>query len=156
MARSSTSTPAKYLAALPAARRKVVAAVRKVILANLPAGYRESVNFGMLSYEVPLERYPKTYNGQPLICAALAAQKNYYALHLMCVYARAGLERELRSAFTDAGNRLDTGKACIRFRGLEDLPLGDLGRLIAATPVRDFIEIYEGSRKQPAGRRKPR
>lgn len=74
----------------------------------------------------------------------------------MCVYAHGGLLSRLRHAFKDAGKRLDMGKGCVRFRHLDDLPLAELGRLIAATPVKDFIEIYESSRKKPVAKRKPR
>jgi len=37
-----------------------------VILADLPDGYEESVNWGMRSDAVPLSRYPDTDNDQPL------------------------------------------------------------------------------------------
>ena len=42
--------------------------------------------WGMISWEVPLDSSGETYNGQPLVYAALAAQKNYNALYLNCVY----------------------------------------------------------------------
>jgi len=32
------------------------------------------MTFGMLSYEIPFSTYPDTYNKQPLMFAALAAQ----------------------------------------------------------------------------------
>src|SRR6185369_13191065 len=96
-------------------RRAVVAAVRKIILKNLPKGFQETINWGMISYEVPLERCPETYNGQPLSYAALAAQKNYYGLYLMPVYGNKKLETFLRDAFKKAGKKLDMGKACVRF-----------------------------------------
>ena len=84
-----------------------MSAVRDVILENLPDGYVETARSGMLSYEIPLDRYPKTYNKLPLSYAALAAQKNYYALHLMNVYQEPGLEAQLREAFRQAGKKLD-------------------------------------------------
>ena len=76
MASSKATTVAAYLKGLPADRRKVVSAVRDVVLKNLPKGYREGMNWGHITYEVPLERYPDTYNGQPLCYVGLAAQKN--------------------------------------------------------------------------------
>jgi hypothetical protein len=79
MARSSATTVEAYLAELPDDRRDTVAAVRQVVLDHLPEGYQERMNWGMISYEVPLERYPETYNGQPLMYAALAAQKRGYS-----------------------------------------------------------------------------
>ena len=82
MVSSKATSPAAYLASLPPERRKVIAAVRGVVRKHLPAGYVETMNWGMLAYEVPLKRYPDTYNKQPLMCLALAAQKNNYALYL--------------------------------------------------------------------------
>lgn len=145
MASSKAATVEEYLAELPEDRRAVVSAVREVVLRNLPAGYRESMSYGMIGYGIPLERYPDTYNGQPLAYAALAAQKNYYSLYLMNVYAEEG-ERALRNAFAAAGKKLDMGKSCIRFRRLDDLPLEVIGRIIAATPPEAYIAHYEASR----------
>ena len=45
----------------------------EVIRANLPAGYDEGILWGMISWHIPLERYPDTYNGQPRHRRALAA-----------------------------------------------------------------------------------
>ncbi len=148
MVQSRASTVEEYLQELPEERRAVIAAVRKVILRNLPKGYRESVNYGMIAYEVPLERYPTTYNKQPLCYAGLAAQKNHYALYLMCVYGSAELLQEFRDDFKKAGKKLDMGKSCVRFHKLDDLPLEAIGRMIARIPVQRWIEIYEASRKR--------
>jgi hypothetical protein len=50
----------EYINALPEERRKAVEAVRDVILANLPKGYEEGIQYGMIGYFVPLRRelYP--------------------------------------------------------------------------------------------------
>ena len=146
MAKSEAATVEEYLDGLPEERREVVARVREVILRNLPRGYRESMNWGMVCYEVPLEKYPDTYNGQPLGYAALAAQKNYIALHLMCTYQDSELEKKLREGFARAGKKLDMGKSCIRFKKLEDLPLEVIGEAVASTPPEKFIEQYEKGR----------
>ncbi len=148
MPRSSATTVKEYLDELSADRRSVVSAVRKVILRHLPKGYRESMNWGMISYEVPLERYPNTYNGQPLSYAALAAQKNYFALYLMCVYQDPNQEAWLKKAFKKAGKKLDMGKSCVRFRKVEDLPLHVIGKIVASTTPEEFIARYEASRKK--------
>ncbi len=148
MARSSATTAKEYLDELSADRRSVVSAVRKVILRHLPKGYRESMNWGMISYEVPLDRYPNTYNGQPLSYAALAAQKNYFALYLMCVYQDPNQEAWLKKEFKKAGKKLDMGKSCVRFRKVEDLPLHVIGKIVASTSPEEFIARYEASRKK--------
>ena len=148
MAGSSAATVEEYLQELPPERREVVSAVRDVVLRNLPEGYRESMSFGMIGYGIPLERYPDTYNKQPLAYAGLAAQKNHYALYLMCVYQDPPTEAAFREEFARAGKKLDMGKSCVRFRRLDDLPLDVVGRTIAATPPEELIRQYEASRRR--------
>lgn len=145
MVSGSATTVASYLASLPPERRKVVAAVRKVVRKHLPAGYRETMGWGMICYGIPLKTYPDTYNGQPLCYAALAAQKNHYALYLMCAYADAKQYAALKQAFARAGKRMDMGKSCLRFKQLEDLPLDAVGKVIASTPPKKYIAIIETS-----------
>ena len=147
MAKSTAATVEEYLAELPEDRRAVVATLRDLVRANLPEGYREGMNWGMIAYEVPLERYPKTYNKQPLCYVALAAQKAYYALYLNCMDAGSVRESRLRSEFEKAGKRLSTGKACIRFKAIQDLALDAIGRVIAEISVDQFIARYETSRR---------
>jgi len=146
MVSSKALTVEDYLQELPEERRKVVAKVREVILKNLPEGYQETMGWGMLTYELPLESYPDTYNGKPLCYAGLAAQKNAFSLYLMNSYH--DQEVWLQEQFEKAGKKLDMGKSCIRFRKLEDLPLDVIGKAIARTPPKAFIRQYEASRKK--------
>ena len=148
--KAAAATVQDYLQSLPDDRRQVVAEVRDVVLRNLPAGYQETMNWGMISYEIPLSRYPNTYNSQPLSYAALAAQKNYFALYLTGAYADPEGDAWLRQAFQAAGKKLDMGKSCLRFRRLDDLPLKVIGEAIARTPPERLIAFYEESRL-PAG-----
>ena len=152
MTTSKATTVSEYLAGLPADRRKIVTAVRKLIKANLPAGYKESIGWGALCYSVPLSVLSDTYNGQPLCYVALAAQKNYYSLHLVSVYGDEEKAKALKAAFAKAGKRLDMGKGCLRFRTLDDLPLEVIGDLIAATPMASYVARYRAI----ASRRKKR
>ena len=73
---SAAKTVDEYLASLPDDRREALSAVREVILANLPTGYEEMIQWGMISYVIPLSRYPNTYNGQALAIASLVSQIN--------------------------------------------------------------------------------
>jgi hypothetical protein len=104
------------------------------------------MNWGMLSYEVPLSRYADTYNGQPLPYAALASQKRYMSLYLNSVYGDPATERWFTDRYEASGKRLDMGKSCVRFKHLDDLPLDLIAETIARTPVDDFIRRYETSR----------
>jgi uncharacterized protein DUF1801 len=147
MVSSQASTVREYLAALPEKRREAVSAVRDLVRRHLPAGYREAINSGMITWELPLAKYPDTYNGQPLCYVGLAAQKNYNALYLTGVYQDPEQETWLKRAFRDAGKKLDMGKSCLRFRSLEDLPLEAVGRIVAWTSPEKYIARYEASRR---------
>lgn len=149
--KSSATTPAAYLKSLPPDRRKAIAAVRAVILKNLPKGFEEIMDFGMLTYVVPLKRYPVTYNGHPLPVAALASQKQKMSAYLMCVYqGNPAVKKEFEAAARKAGKKLDMGKCCVRFSSADELPLDAIGRAIARVSVDDFIRIHERSRTRKA------
>lgn len=148
MARSTAETPAEYLDSLPADKRAVIAAVRKVVNQYIPKGYKESVNWGALTWEVPLSRFPKTYNGQPLCYVSLAAHKNYSTLYLMGAYSHAENLRALKDAFARAGKKFDMGKSCLRFKRPEDLELEAVGRMIASFTPDAWIAVMEKSRKR--------
>jgi hypothetical protein len=141
---SDATTVDAYLDEVAPDRRAAMAEVRGVVLANLPEGYEEGMQYGMIGYYVPLARYPHTYNGQPLSYVGLGSQKRYMSLYLNCVYA--DRESSFREEYRKTGKPLDMGKSCVRFRRLDDLPLELIGRTVAATPVEEFIRSYERSR----------
>jgi hypothetical protein len=147
---SNAATVADYLASLPPERRKVVAAMRQLVRTHLPKGYVEGMRYGMICYEVPLLRYPDTYNKQPLSYLALAAQKNGYSLYLTCAYLDGGRVQRLRDAHARVGKKLDMGKSCVRFKSLEALELDAIAAEIASTTPAQFIERYEASRAPKA------
>ena len=146
MVRSSAATVEEYLDELAPDRREQIEIVRSVVVDNLPNGYDESMNWGMITWEIPLERYPKTYNKQPLMYAALASQKNYMSLYLMCVYTHEGTQTEFERRFKESGKKLNMGKSCVRFKKVDDLPLDLIADTIASTPVDEYIRSYEAAR----------
>jgi hypothetical protein len=148
MPASNASTVTEYLDSLPPERRKVIATVRSAIKRVLPKGYKETMNWGAITYEIPLSRYPTTYNGQPLCYVGLSAQKNYYSLYLLGAYSDPEQLAALKNAFKTAGKKLDMGKSCVRFKSLDDLPLDALGDIIAGMPPETYIERYEASRRK--------
>jgi hypothetical protein len=145
---SAARTVDEYVGTLPLEQQDVIATLRDVILRNLPKGFQESMTWGVPTYEVPLERYPDTYNGKPLGYVALAVKKNYYALHLMSVYANPDLHVWLQSEFKRRGKKLDMGKGCLRFKRLDDLPLDVMGELISRTTLDDYVARIEAGRQQ--------
>lgn len=143
MVKSAAATPDAYIAELPPERAALVAHVRYLVNANLPPGYREGMEWGMIGWTLPLSRYPRTHNGEPLLHTALGAHKNHVALYLSGVYASEARTDRLRAAYAAAGKKLDMGKSCIRFRKREDLAEEALAEAIRATPVETFIAEYE-------------
>lgn len=145
--RSEAATVEDYISGLPAGRSEAIETVREVILANLPDGLEEVMNWGMIAYEVPLERYPDTYNKKPLMYAALASQKNHMAVYLTGIYMDDGARREFEEAYRATGKRFDVGQSCVRFRKIDDLPLSLIGDTIGSVGVDEFIVRYEDGRK---------
>lgn len=146
---STAQTVEDYLAELSPERGHTMTEVRKAILDNLSPGFEEIMDFGMISYVIPLETYPKTYNGHPLQYAALASQKNYMSLYLMCIYAHEESRMWFMDELKKRGKKLNIGKACIRFKKLDDLPLDLVGEAIAHASVEDYIKVYESARSRP-------
>jgi len=150
--RSEATTVKEYLAELPPDRRAALEAVRRVILEKLPEGYEEVMDWGMISYQVPLSRYPDTYNGRPLMYAALASQKGYMAVYLSAIYADTAARARFERAYKATGKRFDVGKSCVRFRKLDDLPLDVVGEAVAAFPLDRFIRQHEAGRAKARNR----
>ena len=101
------------------------------------------MNWGMISYEVPLSVCSKTYNGKPLMFAALAAQKHHYSVYLSGIYSFENLKQEFERDYLATGKRYDVGKGCIRFRKLEDLPLDVIAKAISAVDMETFVARYQ-------------
>lgn len=141
-------TVAEFLDGLPAARRLDVDRLRTLIRRHLPAGYEEVVSKRMLVYQVPLARYPDTYNGQPLWYIALASEKSYLSLHLMSIYGDATQAERLKRSFKAAGKKLEMGKACIHFKTADDLPLDAIGRVVASMPLDRWVAIAQAARRR--------
>ena len=144
---STASSVEDYLAELPPGRREAIEAVRDTILRNLPPGYEEGMAFGSISYHVPLSSLPDTYNKQPLAYIALANQKHHMALYLMTVYGDPATRKWFTRRWAETGKKLDMGKSCVRFRRLDDLPLGLIGEVVARTPVERFVARYDALRR---------
>ena len=152
---SKATTVAAYLAELPADRRAAIAAVRKVILANLDPDYEEGMHFGMITYCVPHRVYPAGYHCNPaqaLPFACLASQKNHMSLSLMSTYGDGDEAKWLRAAWTKAGKKLDMGKACIRFKKLDDVPLEVVGEAFRRVPARAWAAHYQSLMDPRTGR----
>lgn len=153
---TAPATAEEYIAGLPRERAEQISQLREMILQRLPAGYTEEMGFGMITYVIPLATYPDTYNGHPLMYAALAYQKRHMAIYLMNVYGDDETLQWFTEGFAASGKKLDMGKSCVRFKKLEDLPLELIGETIGRTPVSEYIACYETSRASMEANRKAR
>jgi hypothetical protein len=157
---SKASTVEQYLSELPEDRRRALEAVRQVILENLDKDYEEGMQYGMIGYYVPHRVYPPGYHcdpKQPLPFAGLASQKNYMSLYLMSVYAHQDNLKSFQQAWAKTGKKLDMGKACVRFKKLDDLALDVIAEAIRRVPAKEYVDFCEASleanrKKAPAAR----
>jgi len=142
---SKAATVADYLAELPADRRAEIERVRDLVNRSLPDGYAERMNWGAISWEVPVELSGPTYNGQPLMYAGLAAQKNSNSLYLSS-YMSKERSRQLQAGFAAAGKKLNMGKGCVRFKKADDLALDAIQDEIASTTPEQHVRIHREAR----------
>ncbi len=140
-------TPASYIENLTDDRKQVVQEIRKVIVENLPEGFEETIQYGMLSWVVPHSIYPKGYHCDaktPLPFLSLASQKNFISLYHMGIYADQKLMDWFVSKYSShCKSKLDMGKSCIRFKKMDDIPFQLIGELCQKMSTTQWIELYE-------------
>ena len=144
---SKAQTPDEYFDSLPDDRKAVMKELRKVILKNLPKGFKEVISYGMVGYVVPHSTYPKGYHCDPklpLPFLNIASQKNFIAVYHMGIYS----DPKLLDWFTKeypkhSKAKLDMGKSCIRFKKPEEIPFKLIGELASKMTPEQWIEKYE-------------
>lgn len=149
---SKAATPKEYIDSLPADRKQAITELRKVILKNLPKGFKEVMGYGMLGYVVPHTVYPDGYHCNPelpLPFMNIASQKNFIAIYHMGIYA----DKKLLTWFTKEYSQqnktnLDMGKSCLRFKKPEQIPFKLIGELVSKMTPQEWIKIYEGLYKK--------
>lgn len=163
MVQSKATTVGQYLKELPEDRRRAIAAIRTVILANIDAGIEEVMSYGMISYHVSLKVYPDGYHcdpQMPLPYLAIASQKKHLAVYMMGLYMDPDDTAWFAKAWKAAGKKLDMGKSCVRFKKLEDAALHVLAEALRRMPSQRYIATYEanligiGQQRKPATTKK--
>lgn len=145
--RIEANSPDEYLENLTEDRREVMTKLREVIQANLPAGFHEEMNYGMIGYVVPKSTYPAGYHCDPklpLPFLAIANQKNFIAVYHMGIYADPKLLDWFVTEYpSHVKGKLDMGKSCIRFKKMDQIPYNLIGELCQKIAVEDWINTYE-------------
>lgn len=149
---SKAATVEQYIDALPHNRKDVVMQLRKVIKKNLPTGFKECMNYGMIGYVVPHTLYPAGYHcspKDPLPFMNIASQKNFVAVYSMGIYANHALLKWFVDTYSKAGvGKLDMGKSCIRFKKMDKVPYELIGKLASKVTVQEWIALYERTIKK--------
>ena len=139
----------EYLDQLPPERKQVMEQLRQTISDNIPAGFEEAMNYGMIGFVIPHSLYPAGYHCDPktpLPFLGIAAQKNFYALYHMGIYADPALYEWFQTAYSaQISTKLDMGKSCIRFKKVEQIPFDLIGELVSKMSVQDWISLYENA-----------
>ena len=149
---SKAQSPEAYIQELTPDRKDVIGKLRQVILDNLPDGFEETMNYGMIGYVVPHSRYTAGYHCTPelpLPFMSLASQKNHIGFYHMGIYADPELMEWFTSEYPKYSSRkLDMGKSCIRFKNMKDIPYKLIGELVGKVKVADWIAQYEKNIKR--------
>lgn len=141
------TTIEQYIAWFTQEEQAVLKSISAMIEKVIPIWYQMEYRWWMITREVPLERYPETYNKQPLAFTALARQKNNYALYLSALYMWDNSWRTLvEEGFKRLWKKPDMWKSCIRFKSPADIPLEEILQSISACNIDEFIAIYEKGR----------
>ncbi len=144
---SDAATPKAYMDALPDDRKAPMKKLRAVIRKNLPSGFKECMNYGMLGYVVPHSLYPAGYHcdpAMPLPFMNLASQKNFIAVYHMGVYGDPKLLQWFQGEYAKRVTaKLDMGKSCVRFKKMDNIPFELIGELSSKMTVEQCISFYE-------------
>ena len=140
-------TPDQYVENLPEDRKVAIQNIRETIKSNLPAGFQETIGYGMLAYVVPHSLYPKGYHCDtklPLPFINVASQKNFISVYHMGLYADKTLMEWFLSEYPKHSKaKLDMGKSCIRFKKMDDIPYELIGMLAKKMTTEEWIKRYE-------------
>jgi hypothetical protein len=144
---AKVSTVNEYLRSLASNDRVIVNQVRDLIASNVADGFVETLAWGFPTFQVPLDRATATYDGEPMVFAAIAAEKRRYALYLTALYNDSPAELEFRTRWRSPSHRMvDLGAGCLRFRALKDLDLGLIAEVLGSMNVDEFIASYHRSK----------
>lgn len=148
---SQATTVDAYMAELPEERKQAMQKLRDTILKNLPKGFEETMNYGMVGYVVPHSVYPAGYHCDPklpLPFMNFASQKNSINFYHMGIYANATLLDWFTAEYAKTGKgKLDMGKSCMRFKKEENIPFDLIGELAGKMSPQDWIKLYENQYK---------
>lgn len=121
---TNAKTPAEYLAAIDEPRRSDVVALHDLIVKTVPQ-LKPFILVGMIGYGQYRYKSPSGREGDWSVLA-LASQKNYISLYVMCVEDG----KYLAESYKEKLPKASIGKSCIRFKKLADVDLAVIKELL--------------------------
>lgn len=146
------NSPEAYIKQVPAERQNALKKLRNIINQNLPEGFEEGMQYGMISYYVPHSKYPNGYHcnpKEPLPFLSIASQKVSINFYHMGIYATPEIHSWFIKEYPKHCKRkLDMGKSCIRFKKIDEIPFDLIAELCTKISVDDWIKTYETNIKK--------
>jgi len=144
---SKARTPEEYMDEVPEERKEAMQRLRETLRDNLPAGFSETMSYGMIGFVVPHSIYPAGYHvnpKEPVPFMSIANQKNHIAIYHMGLYADPGLAAWLRQEYPKyVKTKIDLGKGCIRFKKVEIIPYRLIAELCRRMTMEEYLKLYE-------------
>jgi len=130
-------------------RKELFLQMRDVIIKNLPNGFEEEMNYGMIGYVVPHSLYPKGYHCSPelpLPFVNLVIRKDIITFYHMGLYADPAMLLWFEKEYIEeTGKKPDMGKSCIRFKKTTPITFQLIGSLMRKISPEQWIERYEAA-----------
>jgi len=149
---SKATSPEEYIQEAPEERQEALKMLRKTIQQNLPKGFEEGMQYGMIGYYVPHSAYPAGYHckpEEPLPFMSFASQKNSVNLYHSGIYANKKLHDWFVNEYPKhVKTKLDMGKSCVRFKKVENIPYDLIAELVQKMSMEEWISIYEENIKR--------
>lgn len=137
-------TVEQFLAALTPPRRDAAEALLETIRTHLPLGFEERMNYGMVTWALPLARAgvaARGPGGGMLSLVSVADHGPYMALYLNCV--ERGGEEAFYARWRATGTPLETGARAVRFRDRGELALEVVAEFVGAASAEAMVAAYE-------------
>lgn len=155
---SKANTPSDYISSLPDDRKQAIEKLRTVILKNLPKGFSEEMNYGMIGYVIPLSLYSLGYHCDPSLPVPfmnIASQKNHIAVYHMGIYGSPKLLEWFVNEYPKhSKTKLDMGKGCIRFKKTDQIPYDLIGELAGKMTPKEWLSYYQSALEKQSGKKK--
>ena len=142
----------EYIKQVPEERKNALLKLRTTIKQNLPSGFKEGIQYGMIGYYVPHSLYPDGYHcnpKEPLPFMSFASQKNSINLYHSGIYTIPEIKDWFVNEYPKHCKRtLDMGKSCIRFKKTAEIPFELIAELCKKITVDEWRAVYETNIKK--------